>query len=146
MPVIEINITKLDGKRNKPQKVTGEPSLKISNNSKVIDIRKEKLPKLGDTIVVDFEYETNYEPAIGKIVVGGTIVYHEKNMKDFIEEKKGDVILKGEAYATVQNAILGVGTINALLLAKELKLPAPIQLPTVELKNKKDEDSGKSYA
>jgi len=146
MPVVDIRITKLEANLEKPKQVPKAAGIKITNNSRVKDIKKTKVPGLGEAIIVDFEYETKYEPSVGSIVVGGSLIFHDKKLKDHIKIEKGNVMLKGDAYAEVQNAILGSGTINALILAKEIKLPPPIQLPSVSLVDKKDKKGDKSYA
>ncbi len=140
MPVVDLRFTKLEAKREvAPKSPKFEKGIKINNNSKIKKITKKKLPGLGEAVVVDFEYNTKYEPKIGSINVEGSLIFHEKDMSEHVTTEKGKVMLKGMAYVEVQNSILGASSIQALMLAKELRLPPPIQLPAVIA-----EESGKS--
>ncbi|MFO7872422.1 MAG: hypothetical protein R6U26_02130 [Candidatus Undinarchaeales archaeon] len=147
MGIVDIRFTKLDAKREKPKGKVDKKGVKIKSNTKVVEIKKKKLPSIGDAVLVDFEYKVNYEPSFGKITVGGSLIYHDKNLKNKIKEDKEDgVQLEKSAYVEVQNAILKSGSVQAMVLAKELQLPAPIQLPTVVENNEKEEKGKKGYA
>jgi len=148
MPVIQLAITKIEANKRKLDKpLKGKQQLQVANNSKILEMRKEKLPNIGEALVVDFEFDSTYTPNVGKIVIGGSLIYHVKDLKKIIkEEGKKKVSLNSEAYAEVQNAILAAGTMQAMLMAKELRLPSPLQLPKVSPVDEKKKDSKKSYA
>lgn len=144
MPVVDITFTKFEAGRQILEKPLGPKGIKVMNNSKVNKVRKKKIEGLGDAVLVDFEFHTKYEPKVGNITVGGTLIFFEKKLKDFVNEKKGDVRLKKDTFEEVQNIILGSSLVQAVILAKELKLPSPMQLPKVKV----EETSGvsKGYA
>lgn len=146
MPIIDVQFKQLEANRKVPKKETSEKGVQVKNNSKVKDIEKKEVPGAGEAVVVDFEYSVKYEPNFGDITVGGSVVYHDKNLDDKIEEEDGDIKLKGDAYMEVQNAILGSGSTQAIVLSKELKLPPPIQLPRVKAEEEKGNKSKKGYA
>jgi hypothetical protein len=133
MPIIDVSFTKLEASRGKTEKAP--KNVEVGNNSRIVEIKKKKIPNLGDAIIIDYEFTTKYKPEIGNILVGGRIVFHDKKIKDIIEEKKGKISFKSaDAFQEIQNMILGTSTVQALMLAKELKLPSPIQLPKVAVK------------
>lgn len=144
MPVIDITFNKLEANRKTLDKPVD--NIKVSNNSKVLKIEKKKLGNLGEGLVIDFEFTTEYTPDIGSLKVGGSAVFHEKNLKELIDEQKGSIILKPKTFQEVQNFVLGAATMQALVLAKELRLPAPIQLPRVILQEQQKQGKDKGYA
>lgn len=140
MPVIDVNFSKLEATRKPLDKPV--QNITVSNNSKIEKIEKKKLGNLGEGLFIRFVYTANYEPSLGSINVSGTVVFHDKKIKDCINEKKGEIALNPKIFQEVQNSILTASSIQALLLAKELKLPPPIQLPTVVVQEAKKADKG----
>lgn len=136
MPVIDVIYDKLEVNRTN-KRLDIKKEIQVSNNFGLKEVSKQKLPGAGDCAIVSFEYKTDYEPDMGNIVIQGRVVYHEKNIKDAIKEEKGNVILKQKPLEEVNNAILRSSTIQALLLAKEMRLPLPLQLPKVSIESAK---------
>jgi len=101
---------------------------------------------LGDIAVAHFNFKTIYDPEIGNITIGGRVRYHEKKLKDALIEKKDGIFLKEKPFEEVNNVIVKSSMIQAMLLAREMGMPSPIQLPSVSLKIPKKGDAGKSYA
>lgn len=135
MPVVDIRFYKLEANRAENFKTDkNQKGISVESNSKMNDIAKKEVPGLGDAIVVDFEYTTNYTPKVGNVSIKGKCVYSSKNLdKDITEEKKKKIKLMPEVFAEIQNVILASSSIQALILAKELKLPSPVQLPRVTI-------------
>jgi len=135
MPIIDVIFYKIEASREDVGKVKElREGLKVGNNTKVNKIEKQKIPGLGEGLSIDFEFNTKYEPEIGNITLSGRVLYHEKKLKNAMETKKGNIVLKPNAFEQVQNTILGASTIQAISVAKDLKLPPPIQLPRIKLK------------
>ena len=135
MPVVDIRFSKLEASRAEKFKVEKEQKgVSVESNSKMNEIVKKDIPGLGEVVVVNFEYTTKYTPEIGKISVKGRCIYSSKDLdKDIKEEKKKKIKLMPEVFAEIQNVILASSSIQALMLAKELKLPSPVQLPRVKI-------------
>ena len=145
MPVLDIILEKIDAKR---KKVGAKPEeVRVSNNSKITKIERSTVEGVGDAVLVHFEFTTNYMPDMGDIVIGGRLIYHDKKLKDMVKEEKGNLIFKDiSVFQEVQNVILRSSTMEALIIAKELRLPPPIQLPAVVLDDKQKTGPDKGYA
>jgi hypothetical protein len=145
MAIVRTRLTKILASVNKSKKATSS-SIEISNKNSIESVKKEKIKGIGDVIEVEFSLETQYEPNIGNIEIEGTIVYHDKDLKKQIEEKDGKIVLLEDAFLEVNNTILAIGSVQSLLMAKEMNLPSPIQLPMVEASKKAKGKGGKGYA
>jgi hypothetical protein len=135
MPVIDVRFTKLEAVRAEKVKASkDQKGVSVESNSKMNEILKKEVPGLGEAVIVNFEYNTTYTPEIGNIKIEGRCVYSSKNLENEItEEKKKKIKLMPEVFEEIQNVILASASIQALLLAKELKLPSPVQLPRVKI-------------
>ena len=136
MPVIDVVFDKLEVNRS-VKRIDLKSEIKISNNFGLKDIKKEKLPGLGESAVVSFEYNTKYDPEIGNIQIEGRVIYNEKSIKNVLKEGKGKLVLKEKPFEEVNNAILRASTIQAMLLAKEMRMSSPVQLPKVQIEQAK---------
>ena len=145
MAIISTRLTKISASVNKPKKGKSG-SIEISKTNSIESVKREAIKGIGDVIEVDFSLETQYEPNIGNIEIEGTVVYHDKDLKKQYEEKDGKIVLLEDAFLEVNNTILAIGSVQSLLMAKEMNLPSPIQLPMVEASKKAKDKGGKGYA
>ncbi|MFH1424720.1 MAG: hypothetical protein ABIG20_03495 [archaeon] len=132
MPVIDLIYDKLATERNMKD-IKVKEGVKVSSNFGLTGIKKEKLPGLGDVVVASFEYKAKYEPEIGSIIIEGRAIFHDKDLKKHIKEEKKKVTFNEGAFSEVSNVALRNSVIQALVLSKEMKLPAPMQLPTIQI-------------
>src|SRR3989338_711020 len=129
MPVVDVIFEKLEVNRNEPESKVGD--FKVNSNSTIKKIEKKDISG-ALSIVVHFELTTEYTPNVGNIKIGGQVVYMTNKISDVIKEEKGKITFKDmNALQEIQNVILRTSTLEALWLAKEARLPPPIQLPSV---------------
>lgn len=114
---------------------------KISINNNVIIKNLEKIKiTLGktkqDVLRFSYEYTADYKPKIALITLVGNLTYMEKPEKidELIKQWKKDKNLPKEILTPVLNSIYTKCNVQALIMARELNLPPPIQLPKVTLK------------
>ncbi|MBW2973432.1 hypothetical protein KY346_03500 [Candidatus Woesearchaeota archaeon] len=113
--------------------------MNVKNNIVIKDLEKKEI-NVGkakqNLLVFKFEFEANYEPKIAKITLNGTTTYVEKEEKveELIKGWKKDKKIPKEIMAPLLNNILTRCNIEALILAREVNLPPPIQLPKVTVK------------
>ncbi len=145
MPVVDVIFEKLEANhRDSEQKTT---DFKVNSNSTIKKIERKEVSGVGESIVVHFEFTTTYVPDAGDIRIGGRIIYMAIKPSDIVKEEKGKMTFKDvNALQEVQNVILRASTLQALWLAKEARLPMPIQLPSVVFDQEKKEDGKKGYA
>ncbi len=113
--------------------------MSVKNNIIIKDLEKREF-NVGKAkqamLLFKFEYEANYEPKIAKIVLNGTTTYVEQEAKvdELIKGWKKDKKIPKDVMTPLLNNILNRCNIEALILAREVGLPPPIQLPRVTVK------------
>ena len=120
---------------------TGVPKGKMSvkNNILIQDLEKKDF-SVGQSkqfmLLYKFEFTAEYEPKIAKIVLNGTVTSIEKEDKidELVKAWKKDKKLPKEIMTPLLNNILSKSNVEALILAREVGLPPPIQLPRVTVK------------
>jgi hypothetical protein len=133
MAIVGFNFNKISVE--KKESVKGKIS--INNNITITNVEKKDLI-LGvakqDGIRFEFEFTSKYEPKFADITLGGEVLFlgNSEEVKKVIDEwKKGNNIPK-DVKVQVINAALTKCNIEALILSKEVNLPPPIPLPSVE--------------
>lgn len=117
--------------------LTGKIS--INNNVTIKSLEKTQI-NLGkakqDVMKFTYEYKADYEPKIALITLVGTLTYLEKpeKIEELIKQWKKDKQLPKEILTPVLNSIYTKCNVQALVMAREINLPPPIQLPKVTLK------------
>ena len=135
MAVIATNFLKIVAERKSSPK--GKVSIK--NNVGISTVEKANL-SIGkakeDALRMQFDFNTKYEPKLGEISITGEIVYLNTpdKIKAILEGWKKDKAIPREIMTEVLNNILNKCNIQALVLSRDIGLPAPVQLPRVKVK------------
>jgi len=147
MPVLDVLFTKIEAHRT-PQDKDADitKGVKVNSHTKINNVTKEKFGKIGECLFIDYTYQVEYEPDIGGIEVSGKIIFHAKKLTQICENVKGAIVLKPETFEQVQNTILGSSTVQALIMARDMKLPPAITLPRVQLKPSEKEEAKEKKA
>lgn len=139
-----INFTKMNVERKTGKK----GKINISNNVSIINVEKVKMNFGGEkqqTLKFSFKFISKYDPDIGEIALEGDLIF-------LVEEKQSEEILKNweknkkvepELMTGLLNNILNKCNIEAIILSKEIGLPAPIPLPKI---SKSNQDEGKKQS
>ena len=133
MSVIGFNITKIDAERKNVPKA--KVNVESNVNIKQVEVSKVSLGNDNEKVLdFNFEFKTNYSPDIGHIMVSGNLLFLTKSetAKKIAEEWKKTKKLEKEIMKPVFNTVLARGNIQALIISKDLNLPAPIQLPRMK--------------
>jgi|YelNatPaOPRAMG01_1025707.scaffolds.fasta_scaffold19361_3 hypothetical protein len=118
----------------------------IANNINIKDVKKQELLLEGEkkpVLVVDFEFVSNYGESGSKIELEGKIFYSgdkkeiESLEKGWSSEKR---LPNEDVELALRNRALETGLLQAVALANQLRLPAPIQLPRFVPAEKKPEE------
>ena len=132
--IVGFGFTKLSAE--KIEKSKGK--IDINNNVSIKDVVEDNL-SLGkdkqNIVKLIFEFTSNYEPAVGKILFEGEVLYLEepKKVKEILSSWKKDKKLQKEVMAGILNTILTKCNIQALILSQEVNLPPPIPMPRVQV-------------
>lgn len=114
--------------------------ININNNVSVTDVSDAKL-SVSDTkqgLRCKFSFESTYEPKAASIKLGGEIILLEdkKQADEIMKHWKKEKALPKEILPNILNNVLDRCNVEALILARDLGLPAPIPMPKVNLKSK----------
>jgi hypothetical protein len=109
------------------EKVT---NIKIENNSAIT-----QMSKLDDGLFqIDFRFTANYT-GLGYIKIEGHLTVADLGDKVMDEWRRSNNLPVEDANL-VHNAIVGNCMITALIISREIKLPAPIPIPRINMQKK----------
>ena len=137
MVVIGFNFTEIHAER----KGSPQGKIGITNNITLQEVKKVDLP-LGsnkqDGIVINFIFNADYTPNIGKIELKGEIVILEdkKTVADVLDEWKKSKKLSEKLVDPVFNNILNRATIEGLIISRDIGLPPLLRIPKIGPKKK----------
>jgi hypothetical protein len=135
MPVVGLTFTSIEAKVEKAN-VTGD--IKIDSQPKILNMEKKDVGIAKDALVVEFSFITKYDPNVGSISMKGEVVYQSDSQKKVLDRWKKDKKIEGQFAIEVLNAIFRKSIVKAIAVSDDLRLPSPIQLPTVRPEVKKD--------
>ncbi len=137
MTVVGFGFTRLNVERKGLAK--GKISIRNNINVKNVDTTDLSLGKNKESgLVFTVEFKSVYEPAVGEITIEGEVIYlaEAKKVKETLDKWKKEQKVENAVLGEVLNAALGKCNIQALILSRDINLPAPIPLPKVGIKEK----------
>jgi len=135
MKVKHIDINSLEAKRF-TERGQAPKNVKVDNNSSIVNISHVD----DETAGIKFRYILNYQ-GMGIITFEGTVLLecnYNKDIGDWSTTRQ----LPPETAGLVHNAILRKCIITSLFATREVELPPPIPLPTVNFKKKDGKVAG----
>jgi len=105
-------------------------NIKIENNSAITQISKGE----SDLSYIDFRFTANYT-GLGYIKIEGRITVSELSEKVMDDWRKTSNLPVDDANA-VHNAVVSNCMLSALLVSREIKLPAPMPIPRINMQKK----------
>jgi len=137
MTIVGFNFSSIEVKRESAPK----GQVNVSNNVAIKDIEETKFPigkEKQTALKFSFEFTSKYEPKIGNVTLGGSLLFIAENekVKKVLEEWKKDKSVAADIMKGILNTILAKGNILALILSQEVNLPPPIPLPKVNVQEK----------
>ncbi|MBU7042954.1 MAG: hypothetical protein HXS47_05120 [Theionarchaea archaeon] len=108
------------------------PKVGISNNSSIINMEKKD-----DTLLIDFVFTSIYNPSIASIKIDG-ILYYQGDDSDTILETWEEKRTLSSTH--IQNVIIEKGLMEAVILAKELRVVPPIPIPRIKEEQEKTQE------
>jgi hypothetical protein len=116
---------------------TTTKQLNIKSSMNIIDVAPSDVVKGTDQKAyrISFGFDVTYEPKYATILLQGSLIFLAddavaKNLEESWKNKKS---LPKDVALNVFNKILHNCNVEALILSKEIGLPAPIQLPKVKM-------------
>lgn len=133
MAIVAFSYKKMEVER------TGSPSgqINIQNNVNITDVKEADL-NIGKSsqkaLRFTFEFTSSYQPDIAEIKFVGDVVdlRDEESIKEVLDEWKKNEKVPTDMMKNVVSTILDKCNVQAIILAKEMNLPAPVPLPKVK--------------
>lgn len=135
MPVTNFRIRKIEAERKK-KKIKGG-KVDVRSNFAITSIKKDNDPILGEFLRVEFRFDVDYTPDLGKINLKGELWYYDENLDKIAKIKEKEVELDKKPGEEISTSILQESLVEAITIAKQIKLPIPIRMPKVNLKKDK---------
>lgn len=132
MSIVGFNFMKIVVERRAPLQGT----IEITNNVVITHIEKADLSLAEakqDGIKFTYQFTSKYSPEIGDITLIGEVLYMDdkEKVKAILAEWEKHKKISQEIMTAVLNTVLERCNIQALILSREVNLPAPIQLPKI---------------
>mgnify|MGYP000681472611 FL=1 len=129
MQIKSLETTAIESKRFSK---TGEKmmNIKIENNSAITQVS----PVEGGLHQIDFRFTANYT-GLGYIKIEGHLNVSDLSDKVMEEWRRTNNLPVEDANA-VHNAVVSNCMITALIVAREIKLPAPMPIPRINMQKK----------
>lgn len=125
MPVVRLELTGIEAKRySRVNERHGQ--IRIDHNSTVTLVKELSASEAS----VEFRYTATYGP-IGLIRIDGTMVYG-CDARAFEEQWRTTSQMAPETATEIHSTVMRVCVPQAVGIAKDLQLPPPIPLPTVQ--------------
>jgi hypothetical protein len=135
MPIIAFNFDKISAKKN------GVPKgrVDIKSGPTILGVKKIEagIKTKHDSLAIDFEFKTTYEPKLAEISIQGRVVYIGDDVKKGLKMWKKDKKLPEGIEIDVRNFIfrkcLGLG----ITLSENMNLPPPLHFPVFSKKTRR---------
>jgi len=132
MTVVSFNFTKMVAEKKKLIK----GKIDIKNNIVIKNVSESKMAIDSNRTALkfDFEYLAKYEPELGTIEISGETIFltDKKIATDALKEWSKDKKVSGDFIGGLMNHILTKCNVQAIILSRDINLPAPIPLPKIK--------------
>ena len=135
MSVMNFRVKKLSGERKEMGKKEIS-NVDVSSNFVITSMRKKRDDRVGDYLLVNFSFNVQYKPDLGRIDLEGYLWYTDPDLGSVVAEKEGKLEVQSDALKEISNAILKDSILEAVDITRKLGLPVPINLPKVTVKPK----------
>jgi hypothetical protein len=142
MPIVGYSLKSIVAEKKK-DKVTGR--IDISSTPDIKSLKEKDVNILGKkkALEVEFEFETDYKPNIGKIKMNGIVLYASDDLKKILKEWKKNKKLPEKVDIEIKNFLFRKCLRLALDISEELQLPPPLVFPIlVPKENLKESKTG----
>lgn len=129
MSMISFNFTNITAER----KVARVGKYSVKNSTNITDVKEVPLGKQ-KALLFTFKSTIEYEPGVGSIVLGGDVLFlsTDEDAKRIVDDFKKTKKVDNKYAEAVYNTVLSRATVQSLIVARDLNLPAPIQMPRVK--------------
>ncbi|USG99833.1 hypothetical protein K1720_10165 [Thermococcus argininiproducens] len=136
MPVLGINITKVE--MEKQGGIASKVEINLSPKIEEVRLGEIKTPSgKVNGIEVLFTYQIGYRPDIARALISGMVFYlppQKEKIDEILDNWERDKKVPPEMFAEIVNFITNEVTPMIMLISKEMRIPYPIPVPRVSIK------------
>lgn len=141
MTIVGFSFTHFDAQR----KTQGKGKINIANNVTISEVETADLflgSNKQEGLRFNFIFTSKYDPDVGHITIKGNVLFlsDTDKIKSILADWKKDKKIPEDVTEEVLNNVLSKCNIQALLLSKDLNMPAPIPLPKVNVQKPKKKE------
>lgn len=138
MPILGLNLNSISAEAKEIRK--GEININSTPRITNVDRKELNIAGIKDVLSVGFEFETRYEPNVGRIRFEGEVLYQTDDVKGIVNKWKKEKRLDDAMTVEILNAVFRKCLSEGVAIANELRLPPPVSFPVV--KTKEEAESG----
>ena len=139
MNILNITFNKITAEKQ----ATPKGRISVKNNVKLENVEESKIGIEGGkkTLKLSYSYTADYSPDFAKIEILGEVLVLEdaKKAEEMLKKWDKDKKLDAEDAVRVINSVMSKASLQTMILARDLNLPSPIQLPKLKPSGKKEE-------
>ncbi len=121
----DLEISSIEGKRFAP--LDSRPQeIRIDQNLSILDVRRES-----DLFRIFYKFISTFS-TLGNITIEGSVLY--SGAEDIELRWKKDKNIPESAAGEIQGAIFTSSIVETIMIARDLRLPAPIPMPNIQKK------------
>ncbi|RLF75186.1 hypothetical protein DRN51_04470 [Thermococci archaeon] len=136
MPVLGVNITKVE--IEKQGGVAGKVEINLSPKVEEVRLGEIKTPSgKVNGIEALFTYQIGYKPEIARASISGAVFYlppQKEKIDEILDGWEKEKRIPPEMFAEIVNFITNEITPLIMVVSKEMRIPYPIPLPRVSIK------------
>lgn len=123
MPVVAVQYKTMEARRF--QEANPGPKLRVDYN-----VATNTVAQRGDDLAIDYSLTASYGP-LGMIKFEGTLIHRGSNAAEVVAKWNETRTLPPELAAEIHGGIFAGCMPDAMMMAKNLRLPPPIPLPQI---------------
>lgn len=127
--LVGIGINSISGENKNRSDVK---EINVNSSPTIENIETRNMPGIGTVLIVEFKFETKYEPGIGIITIKGSLMYKVRDPVKISEEWKNSKRLPKDVAIDILNNIFRFSLTKIVGYSNDLRLPPPIKFPVVK--------------
>lgn len=127
--IIGMNFSSVSAKVDESK--LGSKGVTVNSSPTILSVEKADVLDMKDVLRIKFNFAAKYEPALGDILIEGSLLWRNPDAKKVLKMWEEEKKLESKAGVEVLNTIFRRCLAKAVVLAEDVRLPPPVQFPVV---------------